>query len=38
MVVGSDGTVHAEYPCDITILPFVNIPLTCSSSTTERVE
>ena len=38
MVIGSDGTVHAEYPCNIKIPPFINIPLTCSASTTERVE
>jgi Flp pilus assembly protein TadG len=38
MVIGSDGTVHATYPCDIKIAPFISIPLTCSASTTERVE
>ena len=38
MVIGSDGTVTAKYPCDVKIAPFINIPLTCSASTTERVE
>ena len=38
MVLGSDGTVKATYPCDVKIAPFINIPLTCSASTTERVE
>jgi Flp pilus assembly protein TadG len=38
MVIGSDGTVSASYPCDIKIPPFIDISLTCSASTTERVE
>ena len=38
MVISSDGTVTAKYPCDIKIPPFIDISLTCSASTTERVE
>jgi Flp pilus assembly protein TadG len=38
MVIGSDGRVTASYPCDIKIPPFIDISLTCTASTTERVE
>jgi hypothetical protein len=39
MVIGSDATVSATYPCDIEILPFIpQIPVDCKASTTERVE
>jgi Flp pilus assembly protein TadG len=37
MVIGSDATVSANYPCDINVL-FINIAVTCHAQTTERVE
>ena len=37
MVIGSDATVRADYPCDIKVL-FINIAVTCHATTTERVE
>ena len=38
LVIGSDARISASYPCDIKIPPFIDIALTCSASTTERVE
>jgi Flp pilus assembly protein TadG len=38
LVLGTDATIHATYPCDVKIPPFIDISLTCSASTTERVE
>jgi Flp pilus assembly protein TadG len=37
MVIGSDATVSANYPCDVNVL-FINIAVTCHAQTTERVE
>jgi Flp pilus assembly protein TadG len=38
LLIGSDATMTAHYPCSIKIPPFINITLTCNASTTERVE
>ena len=38
LLVGTDVKLTATYPCNIKIPPFINISLTCSASTTERVE
>lgn len=38
LVVGSDATIVAHYPCHIDIAPFLHISLTCTARTTERVE
>ena len=38
LLVGTDVKLTATYPCNIKIPPFIDISLTCSASTTERVE